>query len=734
MSKIFIILLIPFINSLFKEHRPVYQPDKNVTYGSELYNTKSRFLDESSSSLKLQFTNPISYQYIISDGLLEYLTFTFKVVNLSSGYYYKSGSLLFPSSSNISIINVEFLEQDTNYTFSSSNLLKFYFKLKNNETLTIKIIMKFNKNIKSLFRSEYIYIPSFYVGTCKYNFEIVNAKNLGLLYGNFNKLSTNSYYYEGDCPGQTYYDYIRTSPFQVTWKAYKETNLSGTKITYIQLTMPSYFNGGNNFNFSQYLIDSTETNVTKTVTNNNTHIQFTYKNISETSLSFKINTTFSNYMSNNWTLYYSDDQIQNISTEKSISLVNEILENDTSSNPSYYKIGKWIYWNIDYNSSYTSKNFTLDEIIEKRIGVCQHFSTLYIGLLNSIGIKAVYIHGFSADDDDIYNNYEIDTSYGHAWIIAYINDKWIGLDATWGIVEGNLPISHLYYSAIYGNVAVSYVGNNVKWDSNSIQIQFVEVVDIVCEDYQVNIDGECMLCIEANENIPYYDVNENKCVSECNGDLYNNICYSENNTNDTSNENNINDTSNENDTNDSSDENNLEDISYDNNSEDISYDNNSEDISYDNNTNDTSNENNINDTSNENNTNDTSNENDTNDSSDENNLEDISYDNNSEDTSNENNTNDTSNENDTNDTSNENNTSNDNIQDTNYENQTEDSSIDDNENNGESNSNNVSILKTSEDSEQFINTTINIINELNNCVYLLIKKQIFRILLFIIIL
>ena len=613
MSKIvfIIILFIPFIKSLFKEHRPVYIPDKNITFGSGLYNTKSRFLDESSSNSKLQFTNPISYQYIISDGLLEYLSFTFKAVNLSSGYYYSDGSLKFPSSCNITIIYVKFLEQDTNFTFCS-NLLKFYFKLKNEETLTIKIKMKFNDNITSLFRSEYIYIPSFFVGTCKYNFEIVNAKNLGLLYGNFDKVSSNIYSYEGDCPNNTYYDYVRTSPFKATWKTYKEVNLLGTNITYAQVIMPSLFLGGNNFNYSQYLIDSTETNGNQNFTNNNTHIQFTYSNISETSLSFKLNATFTNYISNNWTIYYSDDQIQNTSTENSISLVNEILENDKSSNPSYYKIGKWIYWNIDYNSSYINRDQTVDEIIEKRVGVYKHFSILYIALLNSIGIKAVYIHGFSADADDIYTNYYIDTTYDHSWVVAYIDNKWIGLDAAWGIVEGNLPISHLYYSAIFGRVIGSYRGTNVKWGNNNDEIQFIKVIDVKCEDYQINIDGECMLCVEFDENKPYYDIKESKCISECNNSTYDNICYDSyddlnkddksnvnvnslcvekiennednSNTENTSNQNNSKDTNNENNKDNTSNENNSEDIVSD--SENSSNDenntsNNTEDIDND---------------------------------------------------------------------------------------------------------------------------------------------------------
>ena len=517
-------IIIPLIKGEIIDHRPIYTPDKYITISSGLYNTKTRYLEESTSTSQLQYINPISNQYIISNGLLEYLTFTFKPVNLKSGYYFKYGTLKFPSSSNISIINVEFIEQNTNYTFSN-NILKFYFKLKKNQTLTIKLTLQYNENINSLFRSEYIYIPSFYQGTCKYTFEIINAKNLGLLYKNFDKLTPSSYYYDGECPQTSYYDFIRTSPFKATWKIYKESNIIGSKITYTQLTLPKFFYGGNNNNYSEYNIESTKTNIENTIKDNNTHLIFTYKNISETKLTFKINSTFSNIISNNWTIYYSENDIKNTSTEKSISLVNEILKNDTSENPSHYKIGMWLYYNINYNSSYTDKKQTVDEIIENKIGVCEHFTILYIALLNSIGIKAIHIHGFSADSNNIFSNPIIDTSYGHAWVLANINNKWIGLDATWGLVEGNLPISHLYSSAIYGNSYVKFKGSNVKWGNSIINIEFIDVSDVICDDFYIFVDGECLLCNQVYDDKIYFDFNLKKCVSKCNGGVFNYVCY-----------------------------------------------------------------------------------------------------------------------------------------------------------------------------------------------------------------
>ena len=102
MIKIFFILislLLQVKNTQIKDHRPVYIPDKNITIDNGL-NDNSRFLDDSSSSSSLLYLNPISYQYIISSGILEYLTFTLKAVNLKSTVYYSYSSIRFSSSSN----------------------------------------------------------------------------------------------------------------------------------------------------------------------------------------------------------------------------------------------------------------------------------------------------------------------------------------------------------------------------------------------------------------------------------------------------------------------------------------------------------------------------------------------------------------------------------------------------------------------------------------------------------
>ena len=86
---------------------------------------------------------------------------------------------------------------------------------------------------------------------------------------------------------------------------------------------------------------------------------------------------------------------------------------------------------------------------------------LYNSLLNSIGIETVYATGYSVKD---LNN---PTNGRHGWTVAKIDGKWIGLDATWGIFSGYLPLCHLfqvfeahYLTSCYGIFGI--VNCNIK--------------------------------------------------------------------------------------------------------------------------------------------------------------------------------------------------------------------------------------------------------------------------------
>ena len=84
---------------------------------------------------------------------------------------------------------------------------------------------------------------------------------------------------------------------------------------------------------------------------------------------------------------------------------------------------------------------SIEEILNKRIGVCEHFTQLYNALLHSINIPAVFVGGYAFNNENSFKNPKFST---HVWSLVKINSKWIPIDPTWGLFEGKLPVSHVF--------------------------------------------------------------------------------------------------------------------------------------------------------------------------------------------------------------------------------------------------------------------------------------------------
>ena len=108
----------------------------------------------------------------------------------------------------------------------------------------------------------------------------------------------------------------------------------------------------------------------------------------------------------------------------------------------FVKIGEWIKENINYNRTYHGRqDISALEIYNNRAGVCHHITVLYNALLYSLGYQCIYVCGFAVNNND--NNYFSEDN-SHAWSLIKVNDKWLPLDATWGIFSGKLPVTHFF--------------------------------------------------------------------------------------------------------------------------------------------------------------------------------------------------------------------------------------------------------------------------------------------------
>ncbi|MEQ1772937.1 MAG: transglutaminase domain-containing protein, partial [Burkholderiales bacterium] len=73
----------------------------------------------------------------------------------------------------------------------------------------------------------------------------------------------------------------------------------------------------------------------------------------------------------------------------------------------------------------------VDFLHRSKSGHCEYFATATALLLRAGGIPARYATGFAiVEKSDRENAYIVRTRHAHAWVRAYVNDKWIDIDTT----------------------------------------------------------------------------------------------------------------------------------------------------------------------------------------------------------------------------------------------------------------------------------------------------------------
>jgi len=101
---------------------------------------------------------------------------------------------------------------------------------------------------------------------------------------------------------------------------------------------------------------------------------------------------------------------------------------------------EWTYIHIYFKMDVTDVDTTLDEIIEKRHGVCQDFTHLFCALARQNHIPARYVSGYLHQGNGYFGDSQM-----HAWAEAYIPQTgWVGFDPTNNLLanENHIKVSH----------------------------------------------------------------------------------------------------------------------------------------------------------------------------------------------------------------------------------------------------------------------------------------------------
>jgi transglutaminase-like putative cysteine protease len=79
-----------------------------------------------------------------------------------------------------------------------------------------------------------------------------------------------------------------------------------------------------------------------------------------------------------------------------------------------------------YKPESTSIDCPIEEVIEKRHGVCQDFAHVMIGALRSVGLAARYVSGYLRSGSDVQG-----AEASHAWVSVYVPGAgWVDFDPT----------------------------------------------------------------------------------------------------------------------------------------------------------------------------------------------------------------------------------------------------------------------------------------------------------------
>ena len=370
-----------------------------------------------------------------------------------------------------------------NFEYDSHNI-KFHLNLENKEIIHIEF--DYNKkilNICEYYRNEFILINNIFKGAVG-KYEVIIPEKYILICEEkeiFYPLNKNTYVWNGVIPNEGLNEWFKISYKKAKWIAQFSQEIENIylndHIRMVEITIPKYYKGGNleleNYEIKCSLGSGVDN---KYIFEEGNLYRIKMENVASDKVFYQIISTFHNNILSNWIIDIEDEKkITKIDDEIKNSfrqIVNQIFEKDKSNNPNFFKIGKYVHEYLTYDKTYSGREMDVYQIYKEKRGVCEHFTILYNTLLNSIDIPAIYVCGFANNGEGGKTQINDVNNERHAWTLAKIEGRWIPLDATWGILKGILPVSHIFQHyfktkikhTMIGEVKVSEISEDIVYE------------------------------------------------------------------------------------------------------------------------------------------------------------------------------------------------------------------------------------------------------------------------------
>jgi hypothetical protein len=377
-----------------------------------------------------------------------------KIVNIDDDEYSSSYTINFDLSAIIEDIEID-ADEGIKSIFNGHKLI-FKYKLFIDDKFRVKYKYKLKRNnICKYYRSEFIGIQKMFAGAVgKY---IINIPNDYCVINSENdifktEVLNKKYIWEDIIPENGLIDYIRISHWSAKWKCsiYQEfeTEYENDYIRHVEIYTPKFYVGGNLTNQKYEIRCALNEGIdNKCIQDLGNRYKFLMENVNTQSVFFQIVSRFTININTPYKINIKEEdlpKLNDIEKDYFKKITLDILNNDKSNKPDYFKIGKYIKNYLTYDVSYTNINLSPKDIYLQKKGVCSHFTILYNSLLNSIDIPTIYVSGIAISEEGNLDKINQIKDQNHAWTLAKINNKWIPLDCTWGLLNGILPVSHIF--------------------------------------------------------------------------------------------------------------------------------------------------------------------------------------------------------------------------------------------------------------------------------------------------
>ena len=476
---------IGYINYSKKINFKIYE------YIPELKELESQIINKNSTKTNSISALAIYKKIVITDyGQEVHHIFKVKLINCNPGTSITTYSLGLMQKTKYSVDSVLLNGKNVEHSTDNALITIKNFGILNNQYAEIEIKYKYLFNLdKSIIRKENIITSNTKDALCKIsliipeNYVVLSSKEI------FKKSdkNNNEYFYNGICGEESLHEYFEFCYKKAIWDIYKEFTLSSAgNIGECTFKMKRLFKGGN-LKINKYEIINNNGEFIDDEINNQYIFKFNDLRTNRTTIGFLLNVenTTSNYQFVGRPELITKIPEEDIQFFKSLS--NTILEQDKTNMPIYKKLGRWVHNYLKYNINMKGKVLTAKEIYRMKQGVCEHFTILYNTLLASQGIEAIKVSGYALDitennilKENEFNKaipYEDNTisSSKHAWSLAKIDGEWVPLDATWNMLNKNVPVTHIFEN--YGNSysSMEYIsGNKVESKTTKEDIKYIK--------------------------------------------------------------------------------------------------------------------------------------------------------------------------------------------------------------------------------------------------------------------